>query len=276
MKLPEKSEHPSKEDVIALAERPQKSWSVQAPVERSGSPIVIPDKLQKRGYASRNRENDIIGMIPGHKKAIEVANRTHRLLKTGDFKSGLSDLSLKLGSNYDGYNSVLKERINLFHRLNGGLNMSKSKALDQQKVIDYFRLAEKIRQMRPELQKIMNALTFIAQDETQNEQERNLAKMRIEALRIIYTASCRLVESFVNKSSYFPQIATASTKKYKEFLELLQPVFGGTPLYVTTNSWKGAGLESSEINSFSGSEYDVQAMYVFEEIKAMIRPSEAE
>lgn len=276
MKLPAKPKPLSKEEVAALADRPQKSWSVQTSVEKSGSPVVIPNKLQKRGYVSHMRENDIIGMIPGHKKAIKVANRTHCLLKTGNFKSELSEPWAQSNRNYVNCNTHLKEQINLFHRLNGGLKIPKSKALDQQQVIDYFRLAEKIRKMRPALQEIMNALTFIARDETQNMQERDIAKMRIEALRAIYKTSCSLVESFVYKSSYFPQAATSSREEYKEFLELLQPVFGVNPPYVSTNSWKGVALESTERNSYAGSAYEVQAMYVFEEIKAMIRPSETE
>ena len=276
MKLPEKPEPLSKEEVAVLADRPQKSWSVQTSVEKSGSPVVIPNKLQKRGYVVHKRENDIIGMIPGHQKAIKVANRTHCLLKTGNFKSELSELWVNSNRTYINCNNSLRELINLFHRLNGGLKIPESKALDQKKVIDYFRLAEKIRKMRPELQKIMNALTFIARDETQNMQERDTAKMRIEALRAIYKASCSLVESFVNKSSYFPQVATSSREEYEEFLKLLQPVFDVDPPYVTTNSWKGVALESTEENSYAGSEYEVQAMYVFAEIKAMIRPSEAE
>jgi len=276
MKLPEKSEHPSKEDVIALAERPQKSWSVQAPVERSGSPVVIPDKLQKRGYVSHVHANHILGITPSHKKAIEVAKRTHRLLKTGNLKSGISDLRLKHDPNFNFYETTAKDRINLLHGLNSSETIAKSKTLNQQQATDYFRLAEKIRQMRPALQEKMDALTRIARDETNNVQERNVAKMQIEALRSIYETSSDLVESFVNKTSYFPQVATFSLNAYQDFLKLFQPVFGTDPQYVTTDSWKGQALKSTERNSHTGSVYEAQMKHVFEEIKHMIRPSEAE
>lgn len=283
MKLPAKPAPLSKEEIAALAGRPQKSWSAHVPLKKAGSTVVIPDKLRKRGYVAHNHkyvayndENDLLGMVPGHPNAIKVANRTYRLLKNGNFKPGLSDLGVHFFRPYIFFGNILEKKVKLFHRLNGGVNEPKSKALNQQQVVDYFRLAEKIRRMRPALQEKMNALTLIARDETRIAQERDTAKMRIEALRSIYKASCKLVESFVNKSSYYPQIAASSMKTYKDFRKLLQPILGIEPQYVTTDSWKGNPLESTEKNNYNGPQYMAQENLVFEEIKTMIRLSEAE
>ena len=276
LKLPEKPEHLSKEEVAALAGRPQKSWSVQTPVEKAGSPVVIPKKLHKQGYVSSERENDVLGMTPGHEKAIKVANRTYRLLKTGNLKSGHSDLKLKRNPNYDLYKLSLEEPIRLFQALNNGANMVQSETLDQQQVIDYFRLAEKIRRMGPALQEKMDALTSIAQDTTKNRQERNIAKMRIEALGSIYQASCDVVDSFINKNSYFPQVENFSSKTYQDFLKLFQSIFNTDPQYVSTASWKGSELQTTVGGSDAVPASLAQMKHVFKEIKAMIRRSETE
>lgn len=274
MEFPEKPAPLSKKEVATLADRPQRSWSrpMLVPVEKSaGSSAVIPNDVHKRGYVVDGLENDILGMVPGHQKAIKVATQTHHLLKTGNYKQRLFDRRINLEP-YKAHKSSLQEYAKLFHTLNCGVDMPKSQALDQQHVVDYFRLAEKIRQMKPALQEKMNASTIIARDETRIAQEREIAKMRIEALRFIYEASNKLVESFVNKSSFFPQVATSSPEMTNGFRKLSETVFGMKPQPASIGSWKGGTLESVERNKYDGPEYKAQEKLVFKEIKAMIRP----
>jgi hypothetical protein len=277
MKLSAKPAPLSKEEVAALADRPQKSWSIPAPMGKStGAQVVIPDKLHKRGYMMDGIENDVLAMAPGHRKAVMVAKQTHHLLKTGNYKPNLFfDPRVDLKT-YKAIQISLQKYAKLFHSLNGGVDMPESKVLDQQHVVDYFRQAEKIRQMKPVLQEKMDALSLIARDETRIAQERDIAKMQIEALRSIYETATELVESFVNKSSYFPQAATSAREMVDDFLELSKLVFGAVPDSAHSDSWKGGRLESAERNKYDGPAYKTQERLVFEEIKAMIRFPTAE
>ena len=276
MKLPKKPAPLTKEEVTALARRRQRSWSVHAPVEKSaGAPVVIPDRLRQRGYMVGGVENDLIGMVPGHRQAVMVAKQTHHLLKTGNYNQALFPHQ-GIRSSYNLFDEPLQEYAKLFHALHSSMDVPESKTLSRRRVFDYVLLAERIRQIKPALQEKLDALTMTAEDEAQPERERDIAKMQIEALSSIYDAATMLVESFVNKSTYSPQRMTASRQMVIDFLKFSASVFGVVKQRAFTSSWKGGTLGSDESIEYDDPEYKVQEKLVFKDIKAMIRPHAVE
>lgn len=273
MNFPEKSKPLSKEEVAVLAEQPQKSWSTFNPVEKPAEdPLAIPASLRKLGVVADSGENDVLGMIPHHKKAFKVAEKTLHVLETGKYKIKRG-LPREIARAYKEHEKHVQEYAKFFHRLNGKEDIPESRTLDQKYVVDYFRLAEEIRKMKPALQEKMDALTRIAQDKTKSEQEQGIAKMKIDVLQSIYRASVRLTGSFVNKSSYFPQTETSTKKTSEKFQNFSNLVFGVKPPTAFTGSWKGGALDTDEINNYdrNSPQYKAQEKLVFADIKVMIR-----
>lgn len=204
----------------------------------------IPNSLKERGINPYGREIDVLGIIPGHDKAIAAGKKMHQVLTKGQYKVGMSANEMgHLVRTYIGYKRDVQIAAKKMHELDGKPVGTAGK-LDQAAIITYFRLAERIRQLRPLLQEKVDALRAVYEDDTKSNEERSSSSSRMAALTYIYRLSTKLIAGLVNKSTYFPQIAKAPRreKKITELEEFGKTVFGSTPISISSgSSWSRGG-----------------------------------
>jgi hypothetical protein len=261
---PPKPQYLFKTDLAKLADTPQKSWSLPDQDNRvQGAPVKIPHEVLKRGRLARSGENDVIAMVPGHEKALDVAKNTLSSVEKWPPKKKWW-LSLP-----NPYEERLKKYASRYHQL----DEHAAEPLSSETAVDYLRLAQRIVGLKPNLEQKISDLQATIANPGSTPDERNIAVMRVKAIHLVYDLSRNLVFDFDNYHSYLPQVRGTSEKGRQILAQFSKTVFGVTPPRAETGSWKGAPLENDcpdKVDRNSKAFSAVQRT-VFKEIKKMLR-----
>ncbi len=263
------SSPPSKNEFDELIRQPQKSWSGSIPVDNSsGKPVKISESLRSEGYGTLNKANDVIGMSPHHHEAVQVAKNTLKFLKTGIYDHLDESADFFALEHFEG-------RIQYFGELLHAMNTNEVTAPSQAELLDYFRLSEKIRKLKPELQAEVNKRSDIIKSNGSGDAEIEAARTQIKAIRNVYKLSGSFIEAFVNKHSYFSQIANVPERGNPEFKRLFESILGFDEVSASSGDWKADRLDIDELGLGIDSEsidFD-DGVDALANMKKMIRPS---
>lgn len=249
-------------DVMHQAEKAKKEKALLgSAVKTSIEAIRIPEALRSDGYGLLSKENNVIGMRPRHEKAIRTAELTLALLNDGS-KAKFEELLTSFGYHsyiksmaFDMFDNGMRkhgEKLQEWHLKNTG---PKSRDLDQENLLDYFRLAEKIRQLKPKWQAQIDYLANIIENTNPSEEEKAFAQLEIKAIKDVFETCGEFIKAYVNKHSYLPQVAFVPETSAPEFEQtasgfknLLKPIFGDVEfdrIHTFTNSdgsWQAGTL----------------------------------
>ncbi|MCR4468343.1 hypothetical protein [Burkholderia sp. SCN-KJ] len=236
---------PSKNEFDKLITQPQKSWSRSIPVDNSsGKPVKISESLRSEGYGTLNKANDVIGMSPHHHEAVQVAKNTLKLLKTGMYDN--LDESADFSA-LEHFERKIQYFGGMLHMMNANGVPDEMNAPSQAELLDYFRLSEKIRKLKPELQAEVNKRSDIIKSNGSSDAEIEAARTQIKAIRNVYKLSGSFIEAFVNKHSYFSQIANVPDSGNPEFKRLFESMLGFDEVSASSGGWKADRLDIDEI-----------------------------
>lgn len=207
---------------------------------KASQPVHIPDQLHRSGYGTLSKgDNDVLGASPRHFNAIGVAEATLALLKEGTWESFAvffddpsSALNSGIGTTFRKHDLEIKHYAGELHALNRKSDDLPQKILSQEDILDYFRLAEKIRQSKPTLQTKVDELADVIEN-NKNQKEVAAARMELKAINNVYDTCGKFIEAYVNKHSYLPQVTHTPRYNSPEFNQmaggfkhLLEPMFG--------------------------------------------------
>jgi hypothetical protein len=268
--LPPESDELTEPELKAPAERPQKSRRAPAAGEsRTGEKVKIPKSVLKTGYLTRSNENDLIAMVPKNIKARAVVESIHAGLRSGTY------MPPRFYSDLISFEDGKRQHAQIFHMLNSppGTNPG---APDTDLTVSYYRLAQRIVDSKEDL--IRKVLGMPGTSESGPNSLKvsttNLnVRMRVKAIEEIFRQSTEFISDFVNAHTYVPQLANNSTKEWKKFSKITEPVFGVKPDKAKTHSWAATFpyVEYHFQVDAGSAQYQLCKWQVFKEIKAMLR-----
>ncbi len=243
LKLPAKPPLLDPNARLALISQPQKSWfrpplaqppAARVPSDAKIDPQVIED-LRMGGLSTRDGENDILVVAPQSNAARRIARTiVERLEGQDDPVETFSNLATDYR---DDAHSIAR----YLGSLDGHLPDARPREEQTRILLDYFRLAERIRKLKPALQEKLDGLSAIAGSKTMHRADRAAAKHKARALTRIYARSTQLLENFVNMSTYVAQVEHSSSRGPEK---LMKALLGAKAEATTTDSWKGGSLKS--------------------------------
>jgi hypothetical protein len=271
------------EETARLAAQPQRPWSPLTsssspnnPMRQTGSPSVQAnvERLGKLGFSphvgsdlpdgSGTIENDFLVVRPLSREAGNV----------------LSDIAenLKITENFTRDNVSIADRFAILARRNAldlmSLNGSDwpEKEINHSTLVDYFILAEKIRKAKPVIDEKMKTLRDRVDQSADRSEARENAESELQALQYIYATSVKLVENFVNHTTFVPQGRRDGSGEYSAMQKAVhelttESLFGADVPQTSTGSWASGGhLEKTNLWPD-----DEMPRKVFREVKAMLR-----
>lgn len=208
----------------------------------------IPRNMVKRGINPYGSEIDVLAIVPGHPRAVAVSKKMLHGLQTGHYRSGMSPNEMgRTMTRYIGYKSLAGNFAHKMRKLDGKRAGIPGGVPGHATTLDYYRLAERIRQLEERLQDEVNAALAIAGNADYDDETRASGRQRAAALTEIFRWSTDMIAAMVNQTTYFPQMANAPRRnaRVSEVAEFAKSVFGAVPVSLREGSaWGKARLKA--------------------------------
>ncbi len=278
------------EGLKRLASRPQRNWSVRAPAKmptRGGAPIR--SDVKHRGTTGYLEEAGYLLGIPGHPISGDIAKTVFEGLSTGTLDCTPPGAKLGFGPS-EGLAHLMRDRLLLsledsrdrLRSLIRGTQVS-GESIDQAKMVDLFRLCERIHSATPMLnakrEEILQAI------EVQG-RTAELA-MKLQALAQIRLAAGLFSYSFVNAHTYMPlmiatPVGSQESQQVQGLMDMGRAIFGIEPILDPSEHTWVRGMDKTQQEESKApagqdtGDYLRHAARLFTEIKAMLEPTATE
>jgi hypothetical protein len=259
-----------KEKIAKVLDRLPKLWGLAS--NPTDQPVAITDELRILGYFSNNMENNVLGISPFHPTALSIVEQTYWQLQTGgSIDPAPSDRANAafIAITAPELRDAAKDLYNMRH---GTPEHNDFPDFDQDRMVDYFRLAEGICQIKDQIQDTINEMIDAIGRVSSSQQEKDALSARVLAISAIYDTSSDLVYYFINLNTYSPQISNFSIDEYQVMRRMSRSIFGSKPpSIIGTGTWKGGSL------TIHGVKYDFNDVtpedmrLAFDQITGMIR-----
>ena len=197
---------------------------------------TVPEEIQTYGYALNCRENDILAAVPGAKRSKDVVRKMLRTANAVKYTrpSAREKDAVKV------YTEGIQQSIAYFRSLRSGReNEPPPTHTDPEEALSAFALAERVRALRPELQKRIDDLEATARD-TMDDGLSERCIVEAAALRSVYGRYNEHTEHFVNLCTYLPQTSLQIVKANDALFDFYQGVFNAVPrVFDSESGWKG-------------------------------------
>ncbi|GIZ50585.1 hypothetical protein NCCP691_05990 [Noviherbaspirillum aridicola] len=245
-------------------------------IENTSGTMRIPRNMVKRGINPYGMEIDVLAIVPGHPRAISVSAKMLHGLQTGHYRPGISPNEVGHAlTSYAGYKSFARNIAYKMRKLDAKPAGMFRGVPDHATTVDYYRLAERIRQLEPKLQDEVHLALAIAGNAEFDDETRSLSRKRAAALAEIFKWSTDLIDAMVNRTTYFPQVANAPRRneKLNEVMAFEKSVFGTAPVSLRAGSaWGKARLNTGDEPLEPPS--DALLKEIFREVKTMLPASD--